>query len=762
VGGVGKTRLALEVARSGATGYDAGAVFVELANVDDPKLVPDAVATALDVRPLAAQELVDAVTDFLAPRSLLLVLDNCEHVLAASAALADALLRAAPRLTILATSREPLRVAGEVVFRVPSLDIPNPEQSLEPERLLDYEAVSLFAERAASAAPGFAVDAENAVDVVRICLRLDGLPLALELAAARVGALSPAAIAERLDDRFRLLRSGGHAAPTRQQTLLATLQWSHDLLEPDEQILFRRLATFAGGFELEAVEEVCADDVLERGETADALARLVEKSLVSVERNRYRLLETVRLYARARLEEAGETTTLAARHAQWAIAVVEREREPGRLEREAANLRAALDTLVARSPDEALRFCIALTSFWLVRIELDEARRRFEQALAAAPARTRLRADALLAAAAIDFRSGTLAHALSVAEESYAVADEIGDRHAQWRALQFLGEIGVASDEVEVALPAFERALALARAESFAAAAALGVHSLGIAHWMRGDLEAAERLVAESVERFRALERSDETISTPLTFAEIRTGRRALQLVFEDTLQPFFEISCSAAAAYALANQAGIARARGELVRAGELLAEAATCFDAVDDDTGRAAVLVRRAYLAVLREDFVAARRRFEEALELRTRLRDRRGRGLILVGLGLLETAEGRYDAADLQLSEARDRFRRAGDRWALAATLWRIAELELARNDLDAAEAALTEADAVLRVTQRERWIANTVAGLAEIAVLRGDVERGTALYADARARYAAHHDADGVATVDERLARLQRSR
>src|SRR4051812_13466743 len=379
-GGVGKTRLALELARGVEASYESGAALVELAAISDPRLVPDAVAAALDVRPLPDQDPVDAVIGFLARRTLLLVLDNCEHLLSATASFADALLRAAPELRILATSREPLRGPGEVVFRVPSLDIPDPARPQSPDRLADYEAVTLFVERADAASPGFVLDEHNADDVIRICLRLDGLPLALELAAARLGALSTAAIAARLDDRFRLLRSGSHAAPTRQQTLTATLQWSHDLLEPDERVLFRRLAIFAGGFELEAVEDVCALDGIDAHGIADVLARLVEKSLVAVEdrgrRRRYRLLETVRLYARERLDDAGEVAALADRHARWALALAERTDSP-RLDRESANLRVALDTLLAEEPDTALRFCVALTPFWLRRIELEEAKRRF-------------------------------------------------------------------------------------------------------------------------------------------------------------------------------------------------------------------------------------------------------------------------------------------------------------------------------------------------------------------------------------------------
>ena len=739
--------------------------MVELAELTDPRLIPDAVAASLDLRALPGQDLVDAVIGFLAPRRLLLVLDNCEHVLAATASLVDALLRAAPQVTIVATSREPLRVPGEVVFRVPSLDIPDPEQALPPTQLREYEAVSLFVERAAAASPGFMLDGANADDVARICLRLDGLPLALELAAGRVGALSPAAIAERLDDRFRLLRAGSLAGPTRQQTLSATLQWSHDLLEADERILFRRLAIFAGSFELEAAEEVgAADDDLETSRIADLLARLAEKSLVAVGEagrgRRYRLLETVRMYARERLDEAGEWPVLADRHARWALALAEREHGSPRLDRDAANLRAALSYLLQQGSGDAVVLAIALLPFWLRRIDLEEARRSFAAVVEAAPEGTALRAEALLAAAAIELRSGTLAQGFTLAETSYAVASEIGDKHREWRALQALGEFGIASDSVDEAVLWLERALALARSERFEAAEAIGVHSLGVAHWILGDLASAESLVAESIELFRAREGTPDTIPSPLNIAEIRMsqpgGRAGLRHIFEDTLHPLLEISCGAAVSYALANQAGIARVRGDLDRARALLDESTARFEAARDDAGLATVLVRRAYISLTEGELGEARSQLEQALELR--LSDRRGRGLVLSGLGLVAITAGDHAGAEQHLTEARDIFRRAGDRWGLASTLWRIADLAIERGRLDEAEAALQEARTVLAPTQRERWIASTIAGLAEVSSLRGDAERAVELLADARRRYAAGDDAVGLANIDERLDRL----
>ncbi|MGH2887498.1 MAG: ATP-binding protein, partial [Solirubrobacteraceae bacterium] len=391
-GGAGKTRLALELARDAEASYPDGAVFVPFSDLADATRLPDAVAAALDVHAMSGQDPVDAIIEFLGPRSSLLVLDNCEHVLAATAALANTLLRSAARLTVLATSREPLRVPGEVVFRVPSLDIPDPERTIEVNELLRYEGVRLFVERATAAAPDFELDEDNAADVARICVRLDGLPLALELAAGRMAALGPATIAERLTDRFRVLRTDSRVSPTRQHTLVATLQWSHDLLEPAERVLFRRLAVFAGGFDLETVEHVCAGrhiDDIDAPTIADLLGRLVEKSLVvadagSSRERRYRLLETVRLYARERLDEAGETNQLADLHARWALALAQAEHGAARLDRDVANLRSALGTLLERAPTEALRFCVALGPFWLRRIDLDEAHARFDQALAGA------------------------------------------------------------------------------------------------------------------------------------------------------------------------------------------------------------------------------------------------------------------------------------------------------------------------------------------------------------------------------------------
>ena len=762
---MGKTTLALELGRGAAESYSGGAALVELGSFADAALVAEAVATALDIRALSGQSSLDAVIEFVSAQPLLLLLDNCEHLLAGVAGFAAELLRSTPHLAILATSREPLGLPGEVVFRVPSLDIPDPEQGLAPDELLGFEAVRLLVDRARAADPDFVLDESNALDIARICFRLDGLPLALELAAGRLGALGPEVIAERLDDRFRVLRSTGHTSPTRQHTLAATLDWSHDLLDVPERTLFRRLAAFAGSFDLDAVETVCAGGEVPTQEVADRLARLVEKSLVAIDegsprRRRYRLLETVRLYARERITEAGETHALQDAHAQWALSLAEHRRGSPRLDQDAANLRMALDTLLNRRADDALRMCSALQPFWMRRIDLVEAQRRFDQALAADAERGIARSRALLDAASIDLRSGAVARGYAHAEESHALAVEIGDTRLQWRALQLLGELGLAHDDVEVAMRWLERALELARRESFAAAEATGVYSHGIAHWASGDLARAEEFVALGAERFKALSGSLERIPSPLNLAETsQPGRRpGLRVVFEDTLQPFVEMSCAAAVGYVLANQAGIVRARGDFARARVILDEAGARLKDSGDEHGGAVVLVRRAYLELAVGSLPAAREALQTALEIRRSHGDKRGLGLALTGLGLIDTLAADYDSAEDNLAEARGMFRRAGDRWGLANVLWRTADLAFARGRLDDAERALQEARGVLGPTQRERWIANTLAGLAEVAAQRGNTDHAIALLAEARERYADGHDAPGAAGVEQRLGEL----
>ncbi len=362
-GGTGKTRLALQAAADALEAYPDGVWLAELAALAGPALVPQAVAAAVGAREEPGRPLGATLTDALRPKRVLVLLDNCEHLLDACARLADTLLRACPHVRVLATSREALGTAGETTWRVPSLALPDPDRLGPLEQVTHYDAVRLFTDRAVAVQPAFRVTAANAPAVARICARLDGIPLALELAAARIRLLPPAQLLGRLEDRFRLLTGGSRTALERHQTLRAAVVWSHALLREPERALFARLAVFAGGWTLEAAEAVCtrdagdAGDGLAAGEVLGFLSGLVDKSLVQAETSgeaaRYHLLETIRLFAWERLRDAGAAEAARDRHAAWCLALAEGWTAAGthfpgapeaRLARaEHANVRAALE-----------------------------------------------------------------------------------------------------------------------------------------------------------------------------------------------------------------------------------------------------------------------------------------------------------------------------------------------------------------------------------------------------------------------------------
>ena len=383
-GGCGKTRLALEVAARALDRFPDGAWVVDLSALADPRLVTQAVASVFDIREGPNRPILDALHGYLRNRQILLVLDNCEHLITACAHFVDALLRAADRVCILATSREGLGITGETVWRVPSLSLPDLSEAASVETLLRHDAVRLFIERASAVDSTFAFTAANAAAVAEVCVRLDGIPLALELAAARVKVLSIAQIHARLNDRFRLLTGGSRTAVARQRTLEATVEWSYGLLSGAERRLMRRLSVFAGGWTMEAAEDVTSDNAAERDDVLESLSRLVDKSLANVESDsegnrRYHFLETVRQYARERLFESGEAERLRDRHLAFFHDLVRRA-EPeltradqiawlNRLQREHDNLRLALEWCLA-APErgvQSMELAGALCWFWLKR-----------------------------------------------------------------------------------------------------------------------------------------------------------------------------------------------------------------------------------------------------------------------------------------------------------------------------------------------------------------------------------------------------------
>jgi predicted ATPase len=476
-GGQGKTRLALQLAAQVSKAFPGGVWFVELARLGDPMRVPQTVASALGLREVPGRDVADTLMQHLDSQAVLIALDNCEHLIDASAQWVESALQAAPGLKVLATSRETLGIPGEVVFVVPPLaapDIGAKPKDVAPSDVGTYEAVQLFVDRARLVQPDFAIDENSAQAVGQICARLDGIPHAIELAAARVAVLSPDQIAVRLDDCFQLLGVGSRTASPRHQTLRAVIDWSHDLLEEQEQMLFRRLAVFVGGWTLDAAEEIWGEPG-----TLDLLSRLVDKSLVIAEPKdtigmRYRFLETTRRYAREKLAAAGESDVIERRHRDWVLALVEglviglgTEMTP-RLELVAAendNVRAALEWSLARNETEpALRIVASMKHFWKSEGLLTEGIEWGERAVAAGLEASIARSQALSALSALAFFHGRTDRARSAADEALIVAREVNDKRSLVLALSAVGRNSSLSErDYEIGTVAAEEGLQLAR-----------------------------------------------------------------------------------------------------------------------------------------------------------------------------------------------------------------------------------------------------------------------------------------------------------
>jgi predicted ATPase/transcriptional regulator with XRE-family HTH domain len=520
-GGVGKTRLALAVAAAAVDSYPDGVWLVELAPLADPSLVAQAVATVLGVREEPGRPLLATLTDHVQPRALLLVLDNCEHLIGVCAELAVALLRQCPGLRLLATSREALAVAGETQYRVPALAVPDLAHLPHPEHLSAVEAVDLFMQRAQARHPDFALTSHNAPVVAQICARLDGLPLAIELAAARAGSLPLEAIAARLDDRLQLLTGGSRTALPRHQTLRAAMEWSHDLLSAPEQTLLRRLAVFSGGWSLGAAETVCAGTRLASWEVLDLLAGLVNKSLVLLEERggeaRYRLLETVRHYGQERLEAAGEAAAVREDHLAWCLALAE-EAQPqlrgpqqglwlARLEADHDNLREALGWSLREGGDAtlSLRLAGALWRFWYTRGYLGEGQGWLARALAADQGPPAARATALNGAAALAIAQGEHGPAATMYEEALALWRALGDTRGVAESLGNLGNVMVHQGEYGRAAALHEEALALFRSLGHEEGIAQNLANLGAEAYMQGEYGRAAVLHEEALSLRRAM-----------------------------------------------------------------------------------------------------------------------------------------------------------------------------------------------------------------------------------------------------------------
>ena len=539
-GGIGKTRLSLQVAAEVLNDFPDGVWLVELAPLPDERRIDQAIAAVLGVKEEPGLSLSDALAKHASDLSMLLILDNCEHVVAACAELVERLLRASRNVRVLATSREPLRVAGEAVYPVPALVVPEPGKTVAIEALHAYEAVRLFSERAAAVTPTFRLTREIADAVIEICRQLDGIPLAIELAAARTRALSVENIAARLGDRFRVLTTGDRTALPRQQTLRALIDWSYDLLSKDERTLFQRLAMFAGGWTLEAAEAVCADKAAS-ADVVDLLTALVEKSLVTVdlERDRYGLLETMREYAQEKLAASGDEDAVRSRHLDFYLALAEQARPQlagpkqgealKRLDAEQENLLGA-HRFCDRAPtgvESGLRLVHAVKPYWGIRGFLRLGYQATVEAVERSDPKEKSPANAqgLFNAGQLAFLMGRYEEAQRYLERSLAIAREIGDKARIARALQPLCAVALAQGDFAGARRHAEKALSLAEELGNQRELAGALITVAQLDRTEGRLDSAEPLYTKALEIGRAAGDRELTAVGLLNLAMVAIGR---------------------------------------------------------------------------------------------------------------------------------------------------------------------------------------------------------------------------------------------
>lgn len=674
-GGCGKTRLSLQFAANSLSTFADGVWLVNLAAISDGGLVASEVASTLGLREEPNRELRETLVDYLRGKHALLLLDNCEHVLGASADLAASLLALCHHICIIATSRQALGIEGELARTLHPLSVPA-EDGLTVEELLAYEGAQLLSDRAGLVRAGFTVTPQNAAAVAQICRRLDGIPLAIELAAARLGSLGPDELARRLDDRFRLLAGGRRGGPPRHQTLDAAVDWSYELCDDAERLLFRRLAVFVGGFTLEAAENICGCHDLDPEDVAELLSRLVDRSLLYADTDdetiTYRMLQTIRSFALGRLEGSGEAGSQRSRHLDWftSLAVqadehivgADRDRWVAALDAHHDDIRAALRWSLSTEPDRALPLAAALGSFWDRRGHWTEGRRWLEAALAVAPEADPHLPKALGRAGNLAFQQGDYEVARRLLAGSLGLARDSGDDEGAALALSRVADLEIAAGDLAAGRKAFEEALEIAAPLGDRRPAGL-VINLALAAQALGH-PLVQELYRDSLALSRYQGNTGGVAAALVGLGTLAQGRGDLseaRRMHEEALVLFRELNDRYGIATTLTSLAPIVRAAGDQAAAGQLLSEALPIQRELGDRRGSSRTLVRLGLDALRRDELEAAGTAFRQALALVRELEDAPGIVGVLTYQARVATRDGDRRTAASLLTEALDWCRR-----------------------------------------------------------------------------------------------------
>lgn len=668
-GGTGKTRLSLQVAADLIEEFDQGVWFIELAPLTDPNLIAQTILSSIGIQEHRGRNSIEILKEYLHDKKSLILLDNCEHLIDRCVSLVNTLLNSAPDLEILTTSREALGVPGEQIYPVPSLSLPDLQNLPVIEHLSEYEAVKLFVDRASLVSPNFDINQENAPSITRICSRLDGIPLAIELAAARVRMMSVEQISTRLDDRFRLLTGGSRTALPRQQTLRALVDWSYDQLSDNERLILRFLSVFAGGWNLEAAEEVCGGDKIEKQDVLDLITQLVNKSLVAVYESsisgetRYRMLETIRQYTREKLLEKEGSEIIRKRHLAYFVKLTERA-EPelyrtnqntwlNRLDDEFDNLRSALDLALATDIESGLRIASIPWRFWESRGHLQELEDWLREFLEQYNTVDRLQALAVVVFAVLLFRQGKFTASIETAKRGLEMAGTLSDKQLEAFSLALLGVITQMQGNVAEGVPLLKQALA------------------------------SYRKIGDKIGQANTLE----------------------WLSYDHT----------------------------DFTRAIAYAEESLSIHRELDNLMGTADVLCTLARLTIWTGDTSSAVPWLEEALSISRQLGSRETEISVITSLGLLAHWQGDFQIAIEHFQEANLLSEKIGDRYANLWINIRLAHTYLQKGEIQQAQALFNLSLENKIITDFPIGLVYAIEGVACLSVKLGQIERATCLFA-----------------------------
>jgi predicted ATPase/class 3 adenylate cyclase len=765
-GGTGKTRLGLQLAADLLDDFDDGAFFVDLAPIRDPNLVASTIAQSFGVRETSTQTLEQSLTDYLRAKRTLLLLDNFEQIIAAAPRIAE-LLAAAPRLKVLVTSREALRLRGEQEFPVLPLAVPDLRRLPSLPALSQYAAVELFIQRAVNVKPEFAVTNENAPAVAEICCQLDGLPLAIELAATRIRLFSPEVLLSRLGNRLQLLTGGARDLPARQQTLRDTIAWSYDLLNEGERTLFRRLSVFVGGCTLAAVEAVCGPEGDREMDLLDGITSLLGQSLLRQEEwqgeehspppreaggsereVRFTMLETIREFGRERLAQSGEGEALQRRHARFFLTLAE-EAEPelsqatqrawlARLAAEHDNIRAGLAWALESEPETALRLASALGRFWVVQDRVSEGLEALERGLErAAEAPEGVRAKALRARASLPWR---VERARALIEEGLPLSRALGDRSSIAFWLNQQAQLAAAQDDPTAARRFLEESMAISREIGDKRCLAHSARMLGSMGCGEYDYETARRWHEESLAIIRETGDRYEigvAISILGHLAWQTSNYEAARRYYEESLALQREIGSRGRIANSVYGLGDVALAQGDYGAARRYLEESLALLRDLGDRGGLVWALDSLGHLDRDLGEYEAARRLFEEMLAMAREMGAKSVTGFALCRLGTVAWGAGECEAADRLYEESLTLLRETGHPDFFFWPLQGVGCVALAHGEYGRARACYRESLVWLQKRRDMPRVAVGLEGLAQVAAAEGDAEEAARLFGTAGA-------------------------